>query len=284
MNKRIAQKLVGSLAVLAVLAITPAAHAEDKMLATLPKVRNPEAHAHIVSGNAHYRTKEFELALDEYKKGLQQEDAAIFLYNIGQCHRFLRRWDDALWVFHRFLDRKPAPALVERVEGIIKDIEEKQAADKALAKNREPTDAASVGDLPSRQAAPTSQPVAAPGVTPIKPTMRIVAGEPWYRDSLGWTETGLGVIGLGIGAWLLADVSTLNDKAHDTTSFEERASLYDRASTRRTAAMIAGGVGVVATVVGIATLIRHPDDHEEPVRTSWHLGIVGHGFAVSGRF
>ena len=187
-------------------------------------------------------------------------------------------------MFRRFLDRKPAPVLVERVEGIIKDIEEHQAADKALGKNREPTDAASVGDPPSRQAAPMPQPVAAPGVAPVKPTMRIVAGEPWYRDPLGWTETGLGVVGLGVGAWLLADVSSLNDKAHDTTSFDERASLYDRASARRTQAMIAGGIGVVATVVGVVTLIRHPDDHEEPVQTSWHLSISGRGVTVSGRF
>jgi len=284
MNNRIVHRLVGSLAVVTVLLVVTVAHAEDKALATLPKVRAPEARAHIVSGNAHYRTGEFLEALDDYKKGLQQEDAAIFLYNIGQCDRALRRWDEALWVFHRFLDRNPSPALVERVEGIIRDIEEKQAADRALPKNREPTDAASVGDPPSRQLAPISPRATAPGVTPATPTMRVVAGEPWYSDPLGWTETGLGAVGLGVGAWLLADVSSLNAKAHNTTSFEERASLYDRASTRRTEAMIVGGVGVVATMVGVVTLIRHPDDHEEPVRTTWHLGITGRGVSVSGRF
>jgi len=84
MNKRIGQRLVGSLAVAIVLLIATGARAEDKALATLPKVRKPEAHAHIVAGNAHYRTGEFEAALAEYKQGLQEEDAAIFLYNIGE--------------------------------------------------------------------------------------------------------------------------------------------------------------------------------------------------------
>ena len=201
MNNRIVQRLVGSFALVTVLLAGTVAHAEDKALATLPKVRNSEAHARIVSGNAHYRTGEFLQALDDYKKGLQQEDAAIFLYNIGQCDRALRRWDEALWVFHRFLDRNPSPVLVERVEGIIKDIEEKQAADKALAKNREPTDAASVGESPSQPVAPISRRVTTPGVTPATPTMRVVAGDPWYRDPLGWTEIGLGAAGLGVGAW-----------------------------------------------------------------------------------
>jgi hypothetical protein len=63
-----------------------------------------------------------------------------------------------------------------------------------------------------------------------------------------------------------------------------RTSLYDRASTQRTEAAIIGGTGVVAVVIGIATLIRHPEDHEEPVRGSWHIGITGSGVAVFGQF
>ena len=282
MKNRIMCVLVRTGLVLIVLLIATTAHAEDELLAKLPKVKNPEAHAHIVAGNAHYRTKEFEKALDEYKKGLQQEDAAIFLYNIGQCDRFLHRWEDAIWVFRRFLDRaKPEPALVERVDGFIKDAEQQQAADRARAPIREPNDAASSGELRSPQAPSAPQ---APPAGPGKPTTRIVPGEPWYRDPVGWTETGVGITGIGAGALLLATVENLNDEAHQTMNTNARNSLYDRASTRRTEAAIIGGVGVVAVVVGIATLIRHPEAHEEPVRSSWHLGITGSGVAVFGQF
>jgi len=269
-----------------VLLFATAAHAEDELLAKLPKVKHPEAHVHIVSGNAHYRTKEFEKALDEYKKGLQQEDAAIFLYNIGQCDRFLHRWDDAIWVFRRFLDRaKPEPALVERVEGFLKDAEQQQAADRARAPIREPSDAASSGEPRSPQASSAPQAPPSPSVAvPVKPTTRFVPGEPWYRDPVGWTETGGGVIGIGVGAWLLASVANLDDEAHETMNTNVRTSLYDRASTRRTGAAIVGGVGVVAVVVGVATLIRHPEAHDEPVRGSWHIGITGSGVAVFGQF
>lgn len=286
MRNRITQVLVSMCAALAVLLIATTAHAEDALLAKLPKVKNPEAHAHIVSGNAHYRTKEFEKALDEYKMGLQQEDAAIFLYNIGQCHRALHHWDDAIWVFRRFLDRaKPDPELVERVEGFIRDAEQNQAEDQKRAPPREPIDTASPGEPKVPQASSAPQASSSPSMAvPSKPATRIVPGEAWYRDPLGWTETGVGVVGIGAGAVLLADVASLNDEANKTTNQNARTSLFDRAHTRRTEAAVIGAVGVAAAVVGIVTLIRHPEDHEEPVRSAWHIGVTANGLAVFGGF
>jgi len=284
MTNRITRVLVRTAAVLAVLLIATPVHAEDVLLAKLPKVKGREAHAHIVSGNAYYRTKEFERALDEYKQGLQLEDAAIFLYNIGQCHRALRRWDDAIWVFRRFLDRaKPEPELVERVEGFIKDAEQSEAMDKKQAVLREPIDAASPGEPKAPQA--SSAPHASPSMAaPLKPATRVVHGEPWYRDPLGWIETGVGVVGIGVGAWLLADVASLNDEANKTTNQRQRAALFDRAHARRTEGEIVGAVGVAVVVVGIVTLIRHPEDHEEPVRGAWHVGVTRNGLAVFAVF
>jgi tetratricopeptide (TPR) repeat protein len=272
--------------VLAVLVIATTAHAEDALLAKLPKVKNAEAHAHIVSGNAYYRTKKFEQALSEYEKGVQLEDAAIFLYNIGQCHRALHHWDDAIWVYRRFLDRaKPEPALVERVEGFLKDAEQNRAEDQKRAPLREPVDTASAGERRTPQPASAPQPSPSPVMPgPSSSAMRIVRGEPWYRDPLGWTETGVGVVGIGVGAWLLADVASLNDEANKTMNVEARSSLFARAHTRRTEGAVVGAVGVVAAVVGIVTLIRHPEDHEEPVRAAWHVDVTGNGLAVSGGF
>lgn len=268
---------------LAVGALARSAQAEDSLLAKLPRVKGAAARARLVSGNAHYRTKEFEAALADYKTGLQLEDAAIFLYNIGQCDRALRRWEDAIWVFQRFLDRaKPEPALAERVEGFLQDAAQ-QIDNERRAPLREPVDTASPTTGSSGRAPATPPPIVTATASP-PPTVRLIAGEPWYRDSLAWGVTGVGVVALGVSGWLLADAGSASDEANHTASEETRQSLYDRRSTRRTQSAIVGGAGLVMAGAGIVMLVVHPRDREERVGTAWHIGLSGNGLAVAGQF
>ena len=282
MTHRIARCLIRLwIALFAVGAWAPSAHAEDSLLAKLPRVKGADARARLVSGNAHYRTKEFEAALADYKRGLQIEDAAIFLYNIGQCDRALRRWEDAIWVFRRFLDRaKPEPALVERVEGFLQDAAQ-QVENERHAPLREPVDTASPTTGSSGRA-PATPPQVATASPP--PTIRLIAGEPWYRDSFAWGVTGVGVVALGVSGWLLADAGSASDEANHTASEKTRQSLYDRRSTRRTQGAITGGAGLVMAGAGIVMLVVHPHDREERVGTAWHIGVSSNGVAVLGRF
>lgn len=272
------------LAVICTLALWGAtAHAKDDLLDKLPKVVNPTARAHLVSGNRYYRTGEFDKALTEYKEGLQLEDAAIFLYNIGQCYRFLHRWDEASWVFRRFLDRAmPEPALVERVEGFIADAEKhKQEEAKQHATIRPPVDAASTSESTSE--APTPAGAARP-TSPIKPASHLVPGERWYADSAAWALSGAGVVAMGAAGWLVHDASKLDDQANATVNQDTRVVLHDRASSRRMYGVVTGIAGLGILVGGIVKLAIHPGDHEEPIATSWRVDITANGLAVSGRF
>jgi tetratricopeptide (TPR) repeat protein len=254
------------------------ATAEDELLVKLPKVTEPTARAHLQAGNAHYRVREFEAALAEYKKGILIEDAAIFLYNIGQCHRKLEHWADAVWVYQRFLDRaKPEPALVARVEGLISEAQNHVDEEKR----------AQAGQTPSSR--PSSAPVAstpspAPGNeaprAPV-PSTRLVRGDPWYNDGVGWALTGGGAIGLGLGGLLLFSAADLENQADATTIQADRRSLQARASTRRIEGGIVGVGGAALLTLGIIKLIIHPEDREEPIV---RLGITSNGIAISGRF
>jgi tetratricopeptide (TPR) repeat protein len=271
--------LLGAMSVVAPVRL---ARADDELLAKLPKVTEPTARAHLLSGNAHYRTKEFEAALAEYKKGLQLEDAAIFLYNIGQCNRKLQRWDDAVWVYQRFLDRaKPDAALVERVQGFIREAQQHLDEEKRAARVRPPTDVGPPSPAPMT-ATPTA--VVPPPGGSAAPAMRLVPGEPWYRDSAGWALTGAGAIGVGVGAWMLADAADLERQANDSPMEPQRVALHDRASSRRVTGAIVGLGGVALLATGIVKLIVHPGDREEPIGTSWRIGITGDGLAILGKF
>jgi tetratricopeptide (TPR) repeat protein len=270
----------GALIVLLTAAPAPTqAEPPDGLIAKLPKVSNPVAHAHIVSGNAYYRAMEFEKALDEYKAGLQLEDAAIFLYNMGQCYRFLHRWDDAAWVYRRFLDRAdPEQALVERVEGFIREAEARSRTEPQPRSSREPSGPVARGSDARHAPGPAT------ASDPAKRTTWIVHGEPWYLDGVGWALVGGGIVGVGVGGWFLADAADLSNRANATTIEPERAALHYRVTNRRTLAAIVGGAGAGLLIAGVVKLVIHPEDREEPVTTSWRMSVTGNGIAVSGRF
>jgi hypothetical protein len=282
-------RLFGAAAVMLAL-LFGTAHAEDVLVARLPKVTDPEARAHLVAGNASYRSGDFAKALDEFKAGLQKEDVAIFLYNIGQCYRVMKRYDDAIWVYRRFLDRaKPEPELAERVRGFIAEAEEnKRRMPKEPtepAGSDEPTKSSSVLIAPPPSVAPS--PTVAPGLpastAPQSEPRRIVHGEPWYADGAAWAVTGAGAIGLGVGGWLIVDAKNLDDDGNRTPKQSESVALHDRASTRRLGGAILGIAGAGALTLGVIMLIRHPSDHEESP-TALHVGISPSSIAVFGRF
>jgi hypothetical protein len=260
------------------------ASAEDELLVKLPKVTEPTARAHLQAGNAHYRVREFEAALTEYKKGILIEDAAIFLYNIGMCNRRLEHWADAVWVYQRFLDRaKPEPALVARVEGFITDAQNHLDEEKRAQANRVPSEPPRGASAVAAPASGNTASTSVQGTHMERPSTRLVRGEPWYRDGVGWALTGAGLIAASVGGWLILDAGHLDEQANSNPIQPERVALHDRASTRRLEGALVGIGGLALLGTGIVKLIVHPEDHEEQI-TGWRLGITTHGVALVGSF
>ncbi len=245
--------------------------------------KDAKAAAHLKQGNRHYRLRDFQSAITEYKAGAAIEEAGVFWYNLGQCYRQLGNYEDALWYYQRFLDRgKPTGALKDSVvDFIAKMTAEKEKA----ATKQQPTDAGGDETNADTKQTTTTTPTA-PVVTPTPevPAQETVEAPRWYADKLGWAITGVGVAGVGVGVGLLVSSSGLADDAETATTELDRADLHDRADSRRRLGTIVTGVGAAVAVGGIIKLVLVPKQSETAPVVSAAPTSGGMALTVSGRF
>ncbi len=121
----------------ALLAFTRAAHAED--------VAERAAKRHYERGQKLFGLQKFEDALEQFQKAFDAKPIPDFLFNIGQCQRNLGDYEAAIFSFKRYLKLDPETDNREKVESLIADLEEKQAAGNSARmglgkKKREPDD------------------------------------------------------------------------------------------------------------------------------------------------
>jgi tetratricopeptide (TPR) repeat protein len=226
-----------------------------------------EARDHLNRGARLYNTRSFDEAIVEFKAGALIEPAPVFDYNLGQAYRQLGKYQDAIWHYERFLTYgNPTGDVLTAVQGFVAEMKE-HLADRAHS--MPPTGLATDAE-PAR-------PVAAPVV---------VKHDAPPRDEsvnwIGWTTTGAGVAGIGVGAYLFVRASSLNDRANTQPDALMRNSLHDQASTRNLAGAIVGAAGVALTATGIYLLVARP--HHTEQTASLDVGVTSHGVMVQGRF
>jgi tetratricopeptide (TPR) repeat protein len=145
---------------LACLASARVAHAED------PAMR--AAKRHYERGQKLFGLQKFDEALEQFQKAFDAKPIPDFLFNIGQCHRNLGDYD-------------PETPNREKVEELITQLEEKQAAEESRKRRlrREKRDE-----------------------EPDEPT---ASGSPIYTK--WWFWTGVVVVGAGAGVGIYAATS-----------------------------------------------------------------------------
>ena len=236
----------------------------------LAKPKDATAQKHLAAGNKLYRVREFEKAVEEYKAGALAEDVPVFHYNLGQCYRQLGRYDDAIWHYERFLERgKPEGQMKGAVEAFVSQMKS-ELQKKAMTQ-------------PPTEAAPEPKPIPEPAQPKV--TVVRVPGEPWYRDTIGWSLAGAGFVGIGVAAWLFASANSTEDDANAQANQSERERLRDRASSRRVVGSVVGIGSAALLVTGIVKLALRPGDREERVTTtSIDFSVSRDGIFVVGRF
>jgi len=246
-----------------------------------PPIRKPkitEALDHLARGNKLYNVRSFEEASVEYKAGALVEPAPIFDYNLGQCYRQLKRYQDAIWHYERFV--KSSPNTPEHVASVQKLIADMKAELDSKAMREPPTEPGPTGEAPvptvvTKPADPP--PPANPVVIPPRS-----AAEPWYADALGWGLAGAGAIGVVASAGLLVSASGLDDDADSAPSQQQLNALHDKADTRRLLGTVIGVGGVALLATGVIKLAIHPKAEASTGVT--HVGLAPSGFVVFGRF
>lgn len=99
------------------LVLARVAHAED--------AATRAAKRHFDRGQKLFTLGKFDEALEEYQKAFDASPIPDFLYNIGQCHRNLGDYEQAIFSFKRFLQLDPEAPNREKVEIIIDELEDK---------------------------------------------------------------------------------------------------------------------------------------------------------------
>lgn len=176
-----------SLACIAVLGATPgvgdAKPKRDGASKTDPDLER--AKKLFYQGRKLFDLRRFDQALAKYEAAFEAKAIPEFLFNIGQCHRNLDNYDEAIFSFRRFLQLEPETPRREQIEALIAELEAKrQQAD---------DDARKLPLIPPDDRAPTT-------------------ARPVYKK--WWFWTGIAVVGVAGGAGIYA--ATRTDGPPDT--------------------------------------------------------------------
>lgn len=95
------------------------AYAEDAITRT--------AKRYFANGEKLFALGKFDEALEQYQQAFEAKPLPGFLYNIGQCHRNLGNFDQAIFSFRKYLTLEPEAPNKEAVQRLIDDLEERKA-------------------------------------------------------------------------------------------------------------------------------------------------------------
>lgn len=186
-----------------------------------------------------------------------------------------QRWDDASDVLRKLLadpaigdrDRASASAAIEAVAQARAQAEA-AAAEAERAREAEAERARREAEAEREPAAVMRQPD--PVASPAPPTERPSR----VGDIVAWSLLGVGTVGAGIGAGLLWNAGELEDDANNETNQQRVIELRDRADSRRTAGLVALGVGGAVLIAGAIKLAIPPDAPQPAVQRTAGGAVV----------
>ncbi len=188
-------RLIPALAVAVSLAGAPSVHAAEKKADRRAKQLFEE-------GQRAYDLADFQTAVDKYKAAYKEKPLPAFLFNVAQCYRQLKQWDQASFFYRRYLTLAPNAPNVDHVKDLLAEVE-KQA--KAAAPPPAPTVPPATADadtqhpveLEKAKAEAAERPVEAAKAPPPPPAVASAAPPPPpavappKANSGGWSEVPL---------------------------------------------------------------------------------------------
>src|SRR4051812_26456420 len=146
---------------------------------TAPSPGVAEARAAYERANRLYSVGEYEGALKAFKEAYLARPDPAFLYNMGQCSRMLKRWEDAERSYRTYLRQRPEAPNRADVEEFIAE------ADRHVREER----AAAAASAITAQSAPEA---VTPTTTP--PEQSVPGPTPVYKKWWLWTAVVGGVL------------------------------------------------------------------------------------------
>jgi tetratricopeptide (TPR) repeat protein len=222
-------------------------------LASSTAIADPKADAHVARAVEHHEKGEWADALRELSAAYEIDPKPGLLYSIAQVHVKLDRCDDAIGFYERFLDSKPEAKAKRAAREAIAACKKRIAA---TPKPTPPPPAPEPTPAPSPEPTPTPAPSPSPVTTPIEPAPSPPPPPPVDKPSRFRAILGGGLVGAGVFAAagsvvLFASSRGDLEDAESAINYGESEAIYERAGTKRTFAVIAGGAGAALIGTGI---------------------------------
>ncbi|MGH7439553.1 MAG: tetratricopeptide repeat protein, partial [Polyangiaceae bacterium] len=216
-----------------------------------------EARTLFTKATVEYNVGRFQQALELYTKAYERMPKPALLFNIGQCHRLLGHYEQALFFYSGYLREQPdAPnrGLAEQHIEEAKQALETQRAAQAEAQRKAaqqqsasapPAQPPSPSEPSSSHLAASSSEVTSPPPVHSSPVLRIA----------GLATAGVGVVLIGTGVAFGLHANSLSNElsqvstSHGTWTSKDQSD-YDSGKSAATAATVLYVVGAVAVVGG----------------------------------
>jgi tetratricopeptide (TPR) repeat protein len=206
-----------------------------------------EMKAHIKAGQTHYQIGEFEAAIKEFREAYKLKQDPGLLFNIAQCARQLRDYQQAYFHYRQYLTQLPNAANRKEVEALIEQMKRK-ADEEAEQKARAQRDSAAAS-APAAATAPTAASAPAAAVSPKAPAA-IESSHP--ARIAGYVVLGLGVAAEGAAFVFHSSAQSAADQFNQKYS---AGTLTPADSKLKSDAQSKGTLATVALAGGAALLI-----------------------------
>lgn len=282
---------------LAFVALAGVAHANPhagKLKATREPTK-PDAIEFMRRGNRAIAVNAYDTAIHQYQLGAIADAVPLFWLDLGLAYRRANRYTEAIDAYREFLARSAGDddpdGIRDQVEQLIPQLEAARDAPPTHPTPISETSADTSAPATS-SAAPTTSSAASSATVPTSAhdatthdatTISTHASVSRWHDGPGWGLGGAGIVATGVGLYLLANASSLDDQADRETDFGQRDQLRQSASSRRTIGVVtavSGGVLVAAAIARFALVGSPSTTSTSSLQLTPGPGDVGLGFAL----
>ena len=230
------------------------------------------AKAAFTQGVTAYKAGDFTAASDALEKSFKLEADPETLFAWAQSERKLSHCDKAIPLYERLLTFDMPAANKSAISANLAECKTIIAATKA------PPPPPVEDNKPAPTVAAEQQHA---DIEP-RPVPKSTESRPWWKDPIGDGLVVVGLVGVGVGAGMLASASSLSKQADDTsqtTNYFDYQKLRDDANSRSKLGFIATGAGGVLVIGGVIWYATHRDSRRQVV--GW-LDATGGGLGVAG--
>jgi hypothetical protein len=254
------------------------------------------------AGVAAYKANDYPGASVAFGKSFALEPDVETLFAWAQAERKQSHCDKASELYVKLLAMKLPAANKAVVKGQLDEckriIADEKATEDAAMKARAADDAKAVADATVAADAKAAEQAKAASNAKHQPDERAAESrsaslppepvtettQPWFKDPLGDTLVGVGMIGVGIGTVMLISSHSAAQDSSSAPTIDAFKVLDDKAKSRGTIGLVAGAGGAALIVAGVIRYATRSTGSEHATVTGWLDGHAGGGLAVTGGF